>query len=431
MEYFDRAETWDRATIESVQLARLRTTLERARRAPFYAARMEEAGLRPENLRSLRDLRLLPMTTKEDLRSQYPDALACVPRAEFVRMHVSSGTTGIPVAICHTRNDVNAWADLMARCMHMVGIRRDDVFQNMSGYGLFTGGLGIHFGAERLGCMTIPAGAGNSRRQLKLLRDFKVTAVHILPSYALYLGSLLRQEGIDPYTLPLRVALVGAEPYTEEIRRRIEALFDIKVYNSYGLSEMNGPGVAFECVCQNGMHVWEDAFFFEIIDPVTGQPVPDGETGELVMTTLCREGMPVLRYRTRDLTRIIPGPCACGRRHRRIDRILGRADDMFIVKGVNIYPMQIEQVIMDRPEVGQNYLIVLENEGPREQLRVKVEIRDEYFVEDMRALYGLQQKIARRLHNEILVTPKVELVQSNSLPGSEGKAQRVLDLRTK
>jgi phenylacetate-CoA ligase len=354
MEYFDQAETWDRATIEAVQLARLRTTLERAQHAPFYAARMEQAGLRPENVRSVRDLCLLPMTTKDDLRSQYPDALACVPRAEFVRMHVSSGTTGTPVAICHTRNDLNAWADLMARCMYMVGMRRDDVFQNMSGYGLFTGGLGIHFGAERLGCLTIPAGAGNSRRQLKLLRDFKVTTVHILPSYALYLGSLLREEGVDPQSLPLRVALVGAEPYTEETRRRIEVLFDIKVYNSYGLSEMNGPGVAFECVCQNGMHVWEDAFFFEIVDPVTGLPVPDGEIGELVMTTLCREGMPVLRYRTRDLTRIIPGSCSCGRQHRRIDRILGRADDMFIVKGVNIYPMQIEQVLMAFTEVGQN-----------------------------------------------------------------------------
>ncbi len=430
MEYYDQAETWDRATIESRQLARLRSTLERARRTPFYAARMAEAGITPESLRSLEDLRRLPMTTKDDLRAQYPDGLACVPRSEFVRMHVSSGTTGTPVAICHTQNDLNAWADLMARCMYMVGIRRDDVFQNMSGYGLFTGGLGIHFGAERLGCMTIPAGAGNSRRQLKLLRDFRTTAVHILPSYALYLGSLVREEGEDPQSLPIRLALVGAEPYTEETRRRIENMFDIRVYNSYGLSEMNGPGVAFECPCQNGMHVWEDAYLFEIVDPATGAPLPDGEVGELVMTTLCREGMPILRYRSRDLTRVIPGECACGRKHRRIDRILGRADDMFIVKGVNIYPMQIEQVLMGFEEVGQNYRIVLEHSEGQDHLRVQVEIKEAFFVEDMRVLQQLRSTLARRMRDEILVTPKIELVEHHSLPRSEGKAQRVLDLRT-
>jgi len=429
MEYFDIAETWDRPVIETMQMARLRGTLERAGRAPFYTKRLRDAGLTPESVRTMDDFRRLPMTTKDDLRSQYPDGLACVPRADFVRMHVSSGTTGTPVAICHTQNDLNSWADLMARCMHMVGIRRNDVFQNMSGYGLFTGGLGIHFGAERLGCMTIPAGAGNSRRQIKLLKDFRTTAVHILPSYALYLGNMLREDGEDPKSLPLRIALVGAEPYTEETRQRIEALFDIKVYNSYGLSEMNGPGVAFECVHQNGMHVWEDAYICEIVDPKTGDPLPDGEIGELVMTCLCREGMPVLRYRTRDLTRILPGECACGRKHRRIDRILGRADDMFIVKGVNIYPMQIEQVLMNFEEVGQNYLIVLDHEDGQDLLKVQVEIKDGFFVEDMRVLHKLQSTIARRMRDEILVTPKIDLVEQNSLPRSEGKAQRVMDLR--
>jgi phenylacetate-CoA ligase len=240
---------------------------------------------------------------------------------------------------------------------------------------------------------------------------------------------MLRQEGVDPHSLPLRLALVGAEPYTEETRRRIEALFDIKVYNSYGLSEMNGPGVAFECACQNGMHVWEDAFLLEIVDPATGEPVPDGEVGELVMTTLCREGMPVLRYRTRDLTRILPGPCPCGRRHRRIDRIVGRADDMFIVKGVNMYPMQIEQVLMAFEEVGENYQIILDHEEGQDQLKVHVEIREGAFVEDMRVLHNLTTAIARRLRDEILVTPKVELVEHNSLPRSDGKAQRVIDKR--
>jgi phenylacetate-CoA ligase len=296
---------------------------------------------------------------------------------------------------------------------------------------LFTGGLGIHAGAERLGCMTIPAGAGNTLRQIKLIKDFKTTVVHIIPSYALVLANTLRESGEDMRALPLRIALIGAEPHSEQTRRRVEEALGVKAYNSYGLSEMNGPGVAFECPEQKGMHVWEDAYIVEIVNPETGEYVAEGETGELVLTTLCRVGMPVLRYRTRDLTRFLPGVCACGRVHRRIDRIQGRADDMFIIKGVNIYPMQIEQIIMARPEVGQNYLIVLECDGPKEDLKVKVEIRDEYFVEDMRVLQGLQQKIARRLQNEILVTPKVELVQSNSLPTSDGKAQRVLDLRAK
>ncbi len=429
MEYFDIAETWDRSAIEAVQLTRLRSTVEQARRSPFYGRRLAEAGVSAESLQTLDDARCIPFTTKDDLRSQYPDGLACVPRSEFVRMHCSSGTTGSPVAICHTQLDLNAWADLMARSIHMTGVRRDDVFQNMSGYGLFTGGLGIHNGAERLGCMTIPAGAGNSRRQLKLMRDFRSTVAHILPSYALHLGGLLAEDGEDPRSLPLRIALVGAEPYTEETRRRIEEMFDIKVYNSYGLSEMNGPGVGMECPAQQGMHIWEDAYLLEIVDPETGKPVPDGEVGELVMSTLCRQGMPVLRYRTRDLTRIIPGDCSCGRKHRRIDRIMGRSDDMIIVKGVNIYPMQVEKILMGFPEVGQNYLIILEREDLKDTIRVQVEIREEGFVEDMRHLRGLQETIVRRLRDEILVTPRVELVQRNALPKSEGKAKRVLDLR--
>lgn len=344
-------------------------------------------------------------------------------------MHCSSGTTGSPVAICYTRKDVEAWADLMARSMFAAGIRREDTFQNMSGYGLFTGGLGIHYGAERLGCMTIPAGAGNTRRQIKLIKDFGVTAVHILPSYALHVARQIEEEGEDPRALPLRIALVGAEPYTEETRRRIESMLDLRVYNSFGMSEMNGPGVGIECEAQSGLHIWEDAYILEIIDPETGRTLPDGEVGELVMTTLTREGMPLLRYRTHDLTRIIPGDCACGRRHRRIDRILGRSDDMFILKGVNIYPMQVEQVLMSFPEVGHNYLIRLEKQGLLETLRVLVEIREEHFVEDMRVLRGLQENIARRLRDEILVTPKVDLVQGGSLPRSEGKAQRVVDMR--
>ena len=394
MEFFDEAECWSRDQIEQTQLSRLRSTVAQTRKCDFYRQRLDEAGVGPDSIRSLDDLRRIPFTTKQDLRSQYPTGLLCVPQSEIVRMHCSSGTTGSPVAICHTQNDINSWADLMARSIHMVGVRRDDVFQNMSGYGLFTGGLGIHFGAERLGCMTIPAGAGNSRRQIKLAKDFRTTVAHILPSYALILGEHLRNMGEDPREFPLRIALVGAEPYTEEFRRRIEALFDMKAYNSYGLSEMNGPGVAFECLEQSGMHLWEDAYIPEIVDPETGQPMPDGEVGELVMTCLCRQGMPILRYRTRDLTRFIPGECGCGRKHRRMDRILGRSDDMFIIKGVNIYPMQVEQVIMTFPEVGQSYLILLENDGIGDVMRVQIEVRDEFFVEDMRVLQNLQKNIA-------------------------------------
>jgi phenylacetate-CoA ligase len=431
MEYFDHAETWDRASIDAAQVARLRNTVEQAGRCAFYAGRFAGAKLTPADIRTPDDIRRLPFTTKDDLRSQYPEGLLCVPRDHLVRMHSSSGSTGAPTAVCHTRNDLNSWADLMARCMYMVGVRRADVVQNMSGYGLFTGGLGIHSGAERLGCMTIPAGAGNTLRQIRLIKDFKTTVIHIIPSYALVLANTLRENGEDPSALSPRIALIGAEPHSEQTRRRVEEALGVRAYNSYGLSEMNGPGVAFECPEQNGLHVWEDAFIVEIINPETGEYVAEGEAGELVLTTLCRAGMPILRCRTRDLTRYLPYGCACGRMHRRIDRIQGRTDDMFIIKGVNIYPMQIEQVLMTRPEVGQNYLIVLESEGPREDLKVKVEIRDEYFVEDMRALKALQQQIARRLQNEILVTPKVELVQSNSLPTSEGKAKRVLDLREK
>lgn len=429
MEYFDKAETWDRETIASAQLARLRTSVEQATRSSFYGRRLAEVGVTAENLQNLDDIRRIPFTTKDDLRSQYPYGLATVPPSDFVRMHCSSGTTGTPVAICHTQCDINSWADLMARSLYMVGVRKEDVFQNMSGYGLFTGGLGIHFGAERLGCMTIPAGAGNSRRQLKLVKDFGTTAVHILPSYALHLGAMLQEEGEDPRALSLRIAAVGAEPYTEETRRRIESMFDIKVYNSYGLSEMNGPGVAFECQQQQGLHLWEDAYIVEIINPETGEPVAEGEIGELVLTTLCRHGMPVLRYRTRDLSRLILGDCPCGRKHRRIDRILGRSDDMIIVKGVNIYPMQVERILMSYPEVGQNYRIVLEREGLKDTMKVQVEVREEYFVEDMRVLRTLQETISRALRDEILITPKVELVEHHSLPRSEGKAQRVQDLR--
>lgn len=429
MEYYAAAEGWSREAIRRAQAVRLKNTVAQAMRSPYYKEALGKAGVGPDDITAVDDARKLPFTTKDDLRGAYPDGLVAVPKEELVRLHASSGTTGSPTVICHTQDDVDTWADLMARCMHMVGMRNSDVFQNIAGYGLFTGGLGIHYGAERLGCMTIPAGTGNTRRQLKLIRDHNVTALHIIPSYALYLGNALMDEGQDPRSLPPRIALIGAEPHTEEVRQRIEYLLGVKAYNSYGLSEMNGPGVAFECLAQKGLHVWEDAYIAEIIDPESGEPLPDGEEGELVMTTLTRRGMPILRYRTRDLTRFIPGECPCGRKHRRIDRIAGRVDDMFIIKGCNVYPMQIEHVLMSFPEVGENYLIILEHVDSMDQMRIQVEVRNDYFVEDMRVLTGLQKRIASRLRDEVQVTPKVEIVQANSLPRSEGKAKRVQDNR--
>ena len=426
--FYSPKEGWSQDALGATQVSRLRETLKQAAKSPFYHTRLAEAGVSPETIRSPEDIRRLPLTTKDDLRSAYPMGMCSVPSRELIRLHASSGTTGTPTAILYTKNDIQNWASLMARSLYAAGVRPEDVFQNTSGYGLFTGGLGIHYGAELLGCLTIPAGSGNTKRQLKLIRDFQVSVVHIIPSYALYIGSVLAQEGIDPRELPITRAVIGAEPHTEAVRSKVESLLGLKAFNSYGLSEMNGPGVAFECEEQNGMHVWEDAFVAEILNPETLEPVDEGEIGELVMTTLTREGMPLVRYRTRDLTRFIPGRCPCGRTHRRIDRIKGRADDMLIIKGVNIYPMQIEQVLMNIREVGQNYVIEIFQDREMDQMRIKVEIRDEYFVEDMRALQALQRRIASLLRNEILITPKVELVQHNSLPQTQGKAQRVVRL---
>lgn len=422
-------ETMPRAELETLQVRKLKELISHLGNAQFYASQFKEKGLSPDSINSLADLRKFDFTTKMHLRDAYPYGMLAVSKDECVRLHASSGTTGTATVIVHTQADIDHWADLMARSLYAAGVRKSDILQNTSGYGMFTGGLGIHYGSERLGCLTVPAGAGNTERQIKFINEFGVTVAHIIPSYALYMASYLEKHGIDPKTLPLRIAVIGAEPHTEETRRKVEKLLNVKAYNSYGLSEMNGPGVAFECECQNGMHLWEDAFIGEIIDPETGETLPDGEVGELVLTTLDRRGMPILRYKTRDLTRFIPGECPCGRTHRRLDRMVGRADDMLIIKGVNVYPMQIEQVLMGIEEVGENYVIEIFNDGIMDDMRVKVEVLSTYFVEDMRVLRALQQRIGNKLKNEILFTPKVELVEHNSLPVSEGKAKRVVDLR--
>jgi phenylacetate-CoA ligase len=334
--------------------------------------------------------------------------------------------------VCHNAHDLAAWANRIARCMYMTGARASDVFQNMTGYGMFTGGLGFHYGAERLGALTVPAGTGNSRRQIKFMKDFGTTVIHAIPSYALHLLSVFEEAGIDPKRdLHLKIAYLGAEPYSEHTRKRVEEGLGAKVFNSYGLSEMSGPGVAFECPEHNGMHIWEDAFLVEVLNPTTLEPMPDGEEGELVLTTLDREAMPLIRYRTRDLTAIVPGACPCGRTHQRIARIKGRSDDMFIVKGVNVFPMQVETLLMSIPEVGRNYQIILENEGPLDSMTVQVEVQNEFFQGDLKRLKALQRRITAALKGELLFTPKLALVEPDVLPKSEGKAVRVIDNRRK
>ncbi|MBM4273830.1 MAG: phenylacetate--CoA ligase [Deltaproteobacteria bacterium] len=414
--------------LKELQLQRLKDTVRRAGQSPFYRQRLAQAGVSADSLRSLEDVGRIPFTTKDDLRAAGREMLTC-PLTEIVRLHASSGTTGQATVIYYTRQDIAAWADLVARSMYMTGVRPGDVFQNMMGYGLFTGGLGFHYGAELLGCLTIPAGAGNSLRQIQLMQQFDATVLHIIPSYALYLLATFTQRGVDPRDLNLRIAFIGAEPHTEEMRRRIEEAYGVKAYNSYGLSEMNGPGVAFECPEQSGMHVWEDAYLLEVVNPRTLEPTPPGEIGELVFTNLTRQGMPILRYRTRDLASWDPEPCPCGRTHRRISRIQGRDDDMLIVKGVNIFPIQIERVLMAMPEVDANYLVELTRENFNDVMHVKVEVREEFFQEDLRYLQSLQKRVTEALRNELLITPKVELVEPSTLPRGEGKAVRVVDKR--
>lgn len=423
-------ETMDREPLERMQTARLRETLQRAKKSVHYGKRFAEMGLDVDGIRTVADVEKLPLTNKEDLRESWPYGFLACSRDDLIRMHSSSGTTGRATVIFHTANDIAAWTNLLARSMYMAGMRRSDVFQNMMTYGLFTGGLGFHYGAEKIGALVIPAGAGNSKRQIQLMRDFETTAIHIIPSYALHLSTVFKEVGVDPRRdTKLRLAFLGAEPHSEKMRLRIEDLYGFKGFNSYGLSEMNGPGMAFECPEQNGMHIWEDNFIVEIIDPVTQKPLPEGEEGELVATTLVRDGMPILRYRTKDLTRIIPGPCPCGRTHRRIERIKGRTDDMMILKGVNIFPIQIEKKLMEIPGIGTNFVIILDREDYNDSMTVKVEVQKEFFGGNLQQLEALRRRIVEELRSDILITPRVDLVEPDSLPKSEGKAKRVIDNR--
>jgi phenylacetate-CoA ligase len=421
-----------REELRSLQLDGLKKSIAGALRTDFYRKRLAEAGITgTDGITSLDDAARIPLTTKTDLRSAFPYGMLSVDKTDVVRLHASSGTTGIPTTIYFSRADITSWTGLMARSIYATGCDERDVFQNMITYGLFTGGLGFHYGAEEVGMLVIPSGPGNTERQFRLMRDFGTTVLHATPSFLLHVESRMRDEGVRRADLSLKRAFAGAEPYSEDTRRRIESLLRIDVFNSYGLSEMNGPGVAFECQCKNGMHLWEDAFLAEIIDPDTMEILPDGETGELVLTTLRREAMPVLRYRTRDITAFYTEPCPCGRVHRRIRRIKGRSDDMLIINGVNIFPSQIEEVVMGIKEVGNNYLIIVEKDGFLDRLTVKTEVNTETFRDDSRKLNALREKIRHTLQTTITVNPRIELVESNSLPVSEGKAKRVLDNRPK
>ena len=425
----EEMETMTREQISALQLERLQATVRHCMNSPFYKQRFEEIGLKPEDIKSLDDIRKIPFTTKADLRDTYPFGMASVPLRECTRLHSSSGTTGTPTVILHTQKDLDEWANQVARNLWMVGLRPDDVFQNSSGYGMFTGGLGFQYGAERMGMLTIPAAAGNSLRQIKFMTDFGTTALHAVPSYVTRLYEVMQSAGVDPRKdTKLKVLAIGAEPHSEEQRRRIEDMMGVKAYNSFGMSEMCGPGVGFECQEQNGLHFWEDYYIVEIVDPETLEPVADGEIGELVLTSLCREAMPLLRYRTRDLTRVLGRSCPCGRNHVRIDRMRGRSDDMMVLRGVNIFPIQIEKILMTFPELANNYLITLTTDADNDNMTVEVEL-EELFTDDFRRLQELTNRIQRALKDEILLTPHVKLLPKGTLPVSEGKAVRVVDKR--
>lgn len=421
-------ETMDRKDLRKFQLDCINKQIALAKKSQFYKDKLSKIG----ELKSLEEVTKLPFTTKQDLRDSFPYGCLVTDLKDVVRMHSSSGTTGNPTVVFHTKDDIANWANISARSMYCAGARSTDVFQNTMGYGLFSGGLGFHYGGERLGMMTIPIGPGNSKRQLWFMQYFKTTVVHILPSYALRLSNTVKELGIDvKKDLNLRIFFIGAEPHSEAMRKKIEELYNIKAYNSYGLSEISGPGIAFECQCQQHLHIWEDYVYPEIVDPKTFEPLPDGEEGELVLTTLQRQAMPLMRYRTKDLTRIISEPCACGRTHRRIARITARTDDMMIINGVNIFPIQIEKTILSIPEAGKNYVIELIDHNCMDKLRIKIEINNDTFKGTLKDLEKLQNKLISELKQELDVTPIVQFVEAGSLPVSEGKAKRVIDLRAK
>ena len=416
--------------LRALQLHRLQNiTRHTFENVAFVRDRMEKAKAHPDQIKTLADIQRLPFSVKADLRDTYPYGLFAVPMSEVVRFHASSGTTGIPIVVGYTAGDMEVWANVVLRSLAAIGVTSRDVLHNAYGYGLFTGGLGLHCGAEAMGCTVIPVSGGNTDRQLMILQDFGVTAISCTPSYFLHILDDAEKKGVDMKTLPLRIGIFGAEPWTEEMRRRIEQAAGIKAYDIFGLSEIIGPGVAMECQSQCGMHIFEDHFYPEIINPDTGEVLPDGEAGELVLTTLSKAATPMLRYRTRDLSRLVPEPCACGRTLRRLQRISARSDDMLIIRGVNLFPSQIEAALLSIEQALPHYHIIVSRQNDLDQIEVQVEITPSVASDDIRSMQALRRRIADAIEHITNLRVNVSLVQPNTLQRSEGKARRVTDLR--
>ncbi len=425
----ERHETMERAALEALQLERLRRTVASCYdNVPLYRERLDAAGVRPGDITTLADVARLPFTTKDDFRTAYPYGLFAVPLAEVVEVHSSSGTTGTPVVGGYTRSDLDTWAGLVARLASAAGVVPGDVAQVAFGYGMFTGGFGLHYGLQRIGALVVPHSAGNTARQIQFMEDFGTTVLICTPSYALHLGEAAAQAGVRE-SLKLRLGLFGAEACSDALRARVEERWGISATDNYGLTEVIGPGVAGECEHKDGMHVAEDHFLVEVLDPTTGAPVPEGEVGELVFTSLTKECSPVLRYRTRDLSRITREPCACGRTTVRMHKVIGRTDDMFIISGVNVFPSTIEAVLFGIEGLEPHYEIVLERKGALDAFTVRVEVNERIFDGWMDDLVAFERRVSETLRSALLVRPKVKLVEAGTLPRSEGKARRVIDLR--
>ena len=424
-----KIETMKRSDLQDLQMRRLKDTVKRAYdNVPFYHQKMKDLGMTPSDLAGLEDVRALPDTRKGDLRENYPFGLFAVPESEVVRVHASSGTTGKPTVVGYTARDIETWSDMVARDLVMVGCRREDVFQNAVNYGFFTGGLGIHYGIERMGAMAVPSGTGDTKRQIEIMIDFGVTALHCTPSYALYLAETVTDMGVAG-DLHLRIGCFGAEPWSDRARIELEEMLGIKAYDSYGLSEMFGPGVAFECQEQDGLHIWEDHFLVEVLDP-EGEACAPGERGELVLTSLTKEAMPLIRYHTGDVTYMMEGDCPCGRSSVRLHRFLGRADDMLVVRGINVFPSQIEDVLLKIPEIGDYFQVVVDRKRHAlDDISIKVEVSDLAFTGELADLARLQKKVEGELKSVMKIRSKVELVEKGSLPRTQGKSKKIVDLR--
>jgi phenylacetate-CoA ligase len=424
------AEAMPRGKREEIQFERLKQTVKRCyEKVPLYREKFDEIGLKPEDIKSLDDLEKLPFTTKDDLRENYPFGLFTVPLDQIVRIHASSGTTGKPTVVGYTPNDIEVWAEVMARTLGCGEVTHRDIVQNAYGYGLFTGGLGIHYGAEKIGATVIPISGGNTKRQIMIMQDFGSTVLTCTPSYALYIAEVAEEMGVDLKELNLRVGFFGAEPWSENMRKQIEEKLGLHALDIYGLSEVIGPGVANECMEKNGLHIFDDHFIPEIINPETGERLPYGEEGELVFTCVTKEALPLIRYRTRDITRLIPEPCPCGRTHIRMARITGRADDMLIIRGVNVFPSQIESVLMEIEETEPHYQIIVDRVNQLDVLEVQVEVNERLFSDEVRKLEMVRKKIQDEIESILGISAVVTLVEPKTIKRSEGKAVRVIDKR--